>query len=60
GMAMVAEGVDTTVSGYELAKFHKVEMPITTQVYQVLFDGKSPLAAVEELMTRELKAETWR
>jgi glycerol-3-phosphate dehydrogenase (NAD(P)+) len=60
GMAMVAEGVDTTASGYELAKLHRVEMPITTEVYQVLFGGKSPLAAVEELMTRELKAEIWR
>ncbi len=60
GMHMVAEGVDTTGSGYELAKLHKVEMPITAEVYQVLFGGKSPLAAVEELMTRELKAEIWR
>jgi glycerol-3-phosphate dehydrogenase (NAD(P)+) len=59
-MSMVAEGVETTRSGYELARLHDVAMPITTEVYQVLFAGKSPLAAVEELMTRELKAEIWR
>jgi glycerol-3-phosphate dehydrogenase (NAD(P)+) len=60
GMHMVAEGVDTTRSVFELAGLHRVEMPITTQVHQVLFTGKSPQTAVEELMTRELKAEIWR
>lgn len=60
GMSMVAEGVETTRSGYELAGLHKVEMPITTEVYQVLFADKPPVAAVEELMGRQLKAEIWR
>lgn len=60
GMTMVAEGVETTRSGYELARLHQVEMPITTEVHQVLFTDKPPLAAVEELMGRELKAEIWR
>ncbi len=59
-MHMVAEGVETTRSGYELARVHQVEMPITTEVYKVLFEGKPPLVAVEELMSRELKAEIWR
>jgi len=59
-MEMVAEGVETTRSGYRLADLHCVEMPITAEVYQVLFENKSPLVAVEELMGRELKAEIWR
>ena len=58
-MSMVAEGVATTRSGYELALRHEVEMPITTEVYRVLFEGKDPSEAVGDLMGRELKAEIW-
>jgi len=60
GMHMVAEGVETTRSGYKLASVHNVEMPITKEVFSILFEGKPPSAAVEELMGRELKAEIWR
>jgi len=56
-MNMVAEGVKTTRSTYELAKKTGVDMPITTQVYQILYEGKNPKEAVRELMGRELKAE---
>jgi glycerol-3-phosphate dehydrogenase (NAD(P)+) len=59
-MSMVAEGVETTKSGYELARNFGVEMPITTEVYRVLFEDKPARQAVEELMGRELKAEVWR
>jgi glycerol-3-phosphate dehydrogenase (NAD(P)+) len=34
-----------------------VDMPITTQVYQLLYEAKNPKQAVKELMGRELKAE---
>ncbi|MFH1760932.1 MAG: NAD(P)H-dependent glycerol-3-phosphate dehydrogenase [bacterium] len=57
GMSMVAEGVNTTRSAYDLAIRNGIEMPITEQVYLVLFKEKSPLLAVKELMTREFKAE---
>ena len=57
GMVMVAEGVKTTKSALHLARRHEVEMPITEQVYAVLFEGKDPHTAIDELMTRELKAE---
>ncbi len=60
GMHMVAEGVETTRSGYELAGIHKVEMPITREAFLMLFEEKPPSVAVEELMGRELKAEIWR
>ncbi len=53
----VVEGVDTCKSVCELANKHKVEMPITFAVYQILFEGKSVQQAISELMQRELKAE---
>jgi glycerol-3-phosphate dehydrogenase (NAD(P)+) len=58
-MSMVAEGVETTKSGYRLSRHHRVEMPITTQVYHVLFDGKSPAEAINDLMIRDPKPEDW-
>jgi glycerol-3-phosphate dehydrogenase (NAD(P)+) len=60
GMTMVAEGVQTTRSGHELAGLYQVEMPITSQVYQVLFEGKAPDEAVGQLMERKLKPEIWK
>jgi len=56
-MVMVAEGVETTRSTWALACKHKVEMPITEQVYKVLFEEKDPAAAVDELMLRLHKEE---
>ncbi len=58
-MVMVAEGVKTTLSAYELAKIKKVEMPITEQIYLTLFENKSPHQAMLDLMTRESKVEDW-
>jgi glycerol-3-phosphate dehydrogenase (NAD(P)+) len=57
GMTMVAEGVRTTRAGLELARRMNVEMPITEQVHQVLFEGKNPRAALRDLMLRDPKAE---
>jgi glycerol-3-phosphate dehydrogenase (NAD(P)+) len=58
-MSMVAEGVRTTKSVYELAERFGIEMPITQAVYDVLFENKDPLDAVNELMTRQAKREEW-
>ncbi len=58
-MVMVAEGVKTTRSAYELSKKFNVEMPITHQVYQVLFEDKNPEDALYELMMRGPKEERW-
>jgi glycerol-3-phosphate dehydrogenase (NAD(P)+) len=57
GMKMVAEGVHTTVSARRLSRALGVEMPISEQIYQVLYRGKDPRKAVEDLMSRALKAE---
>jgi len=54
---MVAEGVLTTNAALGLAKKHKIEMPITEQMYAILHDGKSPHDAIRELMTRPGKVE---
>ena len=58
-MKMVAEGVSTTESAYFLGKKHKVELPITEQVYRILFEGASPKEALKELMSRKSKREWW-
>jgi glycerol-3-phosphate dehydrogenase (NAD(P)+) len=57
GMAMVAEGIRTARSAYELGKKMHVDMPITEQVYRILYEGKDPKEAVRDLMVRELKVE---
>jgi glycerol-3-phosphate dehydrogenase (NAD(P)+) len=54
---MVVEGVATARSTYELARRHKVEMPITEEVYMVLYENKNPKSAIRDLMTRLPKAE---
>ena len=59
GMVMVAEGVRTTRSAVSLAKVLEVEMPIAQEVYQILFDGKSPKQAIKDLMLRSRKPEIW-
>ncbi|MBE0643384.1 MAG: NAD(P)-dependent glycerol-3-phosphate dehydrogenase [Bacteroidetes bacterium] len=59
GMSMVAEGVDTTRSAYELAQKLNVEMPIIREMYEILFNGKDPVQATQDLMMREAKNEVW-
>ena len=56
-MVMVAEGVRTARAAHELSKKIGVEMPITEQVYEVLFHDKEPRRAVGELMERDRKPE---
>ena len=57
GMNAVAEGILTTRSAHDLAQRQQVEMPITSQVYQLLYEQKPAAAAVKDLMGRELKHE---
>ena len=56
-MKMVAEGVKTAKAAYGLAKKYNVTMPITEQVYNLLYEDKDPKSVVRELMTRGLKSE---
>jgi glycerol-3-phosphate dehydrogenase (NAD(P)+) len=59
-MEQVAEGVETTKAVLELAKRLGVEMPITAEVYRILFENKDPRQAVVDLMVRSLKDESPR
>lgn len=58
-MTMVAEGVETARSTYQLALKHNIEMPITQEVYKTLFEGKCAKLATRDLMQREAKPEWW-
>lgn len=53
----VVEGIATCRSVVVLAARHKVEMPITCAVHEVLFENKPVREAIADLMTRRLKAE---
>ena len=58
-MRMVAEGIKTTHSAYFLSQREKIEMPITSEVYAILYQGKSPLQGLKDLLSRTLKREFW-
>jgi glycerol-3-phosphate dehydrogenase (NAD(P)+) len=57
GLGHVAEGVHTAKSAYDMSRILDVELPITTQVYRVLFENKEPLQAVRDLVGRPLRSE---
>ena len=52
-----AEGVETTRSVAALAQSRRIEMPITQEVYEVLFEGKPAPDGLANLMSRALKRE---
>jgi len=56
-MRMIAEGVGTTAATRQLAQRLKIEMPITEQMYAVLYQDRAPRDAIRELMERPLKQE---
>lgn len=56
-MKTVAEGIPTTLSAWECARRLNVVTPIIDQVYAVLYEQKKPMAALEELLSREQKPE---
>jgi glycerol-3-phosphate dehydrogenase (NAD(P)+) len=56
-MNEVAEGVRTTIAACALAEIHGVEMPIAASVKRILEEDLRPKDAVEELLSRQLRAE---
>lgn len=56
-MHEVAEGVKTTLAVKKLAEQLSIEMPITNQVHDVLYEGKSAVDAADDLMNRPLRGE---
>ena len=57
-MRMVAEGVPTTLSAWDCAKRFGIEAPVTQEIHAVLYEDKSLLEAMAELMERPPKSET--
>lgn len=57
GMEMVAEGVETTRSAFQLAQKHGVTAAIIREIYKVLFEDKDPKLALQDLMSREAHEE---
>lgn len=57
GFREVAEGVKTTLSVYQLAKKLEVDMPISSAVYGILYENRTPRSVVTDLMERTLKTE---
>jgi glycerol-3-phosphate dehydrogenase (NAD(P)+) len=56
-MQMVAEGIPTTKSAYECARKLNIDTPITNEVYTLLYEGKTPAQAMQDLLGRDQKAE---
>ncbi|MBP9887642.1 MAG: NAD(P)-dependent glycerol-3-phosphate dehydrogenase [Leptospiraceae bacterium] len=56
-MNEVAEGVKTTKSAYDLSQKLGVSMPITEEIYKMLYEDKSPKDVLRDLMGRDLKRE---
>lgn len=54
---MVVEGIPTTRAVYDLSVENNIEMPITSELFKVLFNNKSAHQSVKDLMTRDLKSE---
>jgi glycerol-3-phosphate dehydrogenase (NAD(P)+) len=56
-IGQVVEGVYAAEAVHHLARRLGVDMPITEQIYRILYQGMAPRAAVEALMNRALKSE---
>lgn len=57
-MGMIVEGVQTAKAAYHLAKAKEIEMPITSGIYHILYDGANPRDVVDQLMNRMRRHET--
>ena len=57
GTHMVAEGVPTAKSAFECARKLNIETPIIDQTYSILYEGKRPDQALQELLGRDQKSE---
>ena len=54
---VVAEGVKTTLSAYQISSKIDIETPIIDEIYAGLYENKNPIAGVKDLMTRKPKNE---
>ncbi|PGK52513.1 NAD(P)H-dependent glycerol-3-phosphate dehydrogenase [Priestia megaterium] len=56
-VGMVAEGVKATKAVFLYAQTHNISMPITAEIYRIIFENKNPHKAVRDLMLRDKKIE---
>jgi len=56
-LGMIAEGVTTAKSVMSIQNKYKIELPICSAVFDVLFENKNPKTAVTDLMNRSLRHE---
>lgn len=56
---MVVEGVTTAKSAFELSKKYNVDMPLTREVYEIIYKNKPPKEAVKDLLLRSAKPEVY-
>ncbi|HRY29812.1 MAG TPA: NAD(P)H-dependent glycerol-3-phosphate dehydrogenase [Elusimicrobiota bacterium] len=59
-MTMVAEGVPTAKSAYQLAQRFHLELPIVNEVYRCLYEDKPARRALQDLLTRPVAGEMWQ
>ncbi len=57
GMAQVAEGVWTARAAHELGQTLGIDLPITDEVFAIIYEGRNPLEAMDALMSRPPKPE---
>ena len=56
-VGQVVEGVPNTLSTYQMARSLGVRTPIVDAMYDILYNGKHPSEALQELMVRDLREE---
>ena len=56
-MDMVAEGVETVKAVHRLGQKYRIALPITNEVFQIIYKNKNPQRAVNDLMNRQVKSE---
>ena len=56
-IGMISEGINTCKILYNISNKHKLDMPICSEIYKILFDGGDPRKSLHLLMTRSLKVE---
>ncbi len=56
-IGQVVEGIQAARAVWQVAHRQGVDMPITEQIYRILYEGQSPSSAVEALMARDLRPE---
>lgn len=56
-IGMAVEGAYTALSAHQLAKYHQIEMPITTGIYRVLYENLDINEGIAMLLQRDTKEE---